>query len=193
MSDKHSIRFILLIKQVIICFTLLSCIMSFAQTETETLEKDIRAYIEANNSNDYQAQLKFCPKFVLESTSEEDLLYQLQASSSDERTQMAIDSLFTIEKLITIDNQEYSRIQMQYNITIDLSEFKGKGGMDYAILSAKNALAAEYGSENVVFNKEEWRFNFTQNVVMIGLKEESWTFAALNPMTETFIPDGIKN
>ena len=180
-------------KNLVIILFFFSFSISFSQSRKEILESDIKSYIKAINTSDFEKQLEYIPKFVFDSISKDNLLTEMKKSNSNDESTIELDTIFKVDTIITIDTKQFSRIDLTYKITMDLSEFKGKGGMDYAISMTYKSLLQEYGKDNVVFNKENWIFHIVSDVPMYGLKEENWTFTDLNKMTESYIPNELKN
>jgi hypothetical protein len=179
-------------KNLIIILLFFSFSLLFSQSRKEILKSDVKSYIKAINTSDFEKQLEYIPSFVFDSISRESLLTEMKKSNSNDESTIELNTIFEIDTIITIDKKQYSRVNISHKITLDLSESKDKGGMDYAVSMTYKSLLKEYGKDNVTFNKESWIFYIVSDVSIYGLKEENWTFTDLNELTESHIPHEIK-
>lgn len=182
-------------KKIILTLILLTNLTtSLSQGKEDKLLFEIKNYIKVNNGSIPEKMIEYFPEFTFDSISREELLSKLKELSTNEiDLNIKMDTVFKIDTLITENRIKYARINLLQKTKMNLNEFKGKGGMDFATQLVYLSLVKEYGKENVKIDKENWIITIINNFPIYAIEEKSgWKFTMLNEKTKYYIPKSIQ-
>ncbi|MDC8004828.1 hypothetical protein POV27_12260 [Aureisphaera galaxeae] len=101
-------------KKLFSIILILNSIISFSQTERDSLALDVANSIKAINASDYETLLKYFPDFVFDNISKEELLKDVSGgnikSSIPEVTSIKIDTI------IIINSTKYARFYIENEV-----------------------------------------------------------------------------
>ena len=97
-------------KKLVFIILTLTSILSFSQTEKDSLKLDIIDSFKAVNSSDYKSLLNYFPDFVFENISKEELLNDM---TNDIKSYLSEDIKVEIDTIMTIDSVKYARFYLE--------------------------------------------------------------------------------
>ncbi|MCR8669199.1 hypothetical protein NO995_16045 [Aestuariibaculum sp. M13] len=181
-------------KTILTLIFLTNLSVMFSQEKDEKLFFEIKNFIKVNNESNFEKMVEYFPEFTFDSISRREFLSQLkEVSSSTMNVNIKMDNIFEIDTLITLNKVKYARINLPQETTVNFSEFKDKGGADFASQMAYLSLVKEYGEENVKLDKEKWTITIVNVFPIYAIEEKSgWKFTVLNKKTKNYIPKTIQ-
>lgn len=187
-------------KQII---TTLILVLTFGLQYSDAQQKEIAEtfenYIESTKSDNLEDQLDYYHPEIFNYFPKDTFLLAFEMIKANPMFKTGNERLLSISEVYTIDNSHYALVTFNQEMTMDMSNMKNEGGVDYAISLMIDDLKKQHGEENVKFDEKLYKVDVTMTNKFYAILEpelEIWKFLPneedLKNLIEQLIPEEIR-
>lgn len=155
---------------------LMACQQSQTLNQPETTFK---AYLKAKSLKNASAQVEYLHPKIFDGYSKDSVIKTIEALEVSGPISVGNEKWISSSEVVAEKGIKYALITFSQTTTLDMSDYKNKGGADFAISLSLEELRRQHGTENVFFDEDNYviKTNTTSEMyAVLDPEYASWKF-----------------